>query len=129
MNIKVSDFYRRHQGSLFVEKTISKKPAKAIEKVETIVKNQADYNMSMKQDYSKNIVEMKLLGKSYGANEGYFVYQSRNLPVTSAVKTYTKTAQEMIEVQKEYNRIANQKFKPHKPTLLERIVEFFTVDL
>ena len=129
MNIKVNDFYRRHHGCLFVENTLSKKPAKAIEKVETIVKNQADYNMSMKQDYSKNIVEMKLLGKSYGANEGYFVYQSRKLPVTSAVKTYTKTAQEMIEVQKEYNRIVNQKFKPHKPTLLERIVEFFTVDL
>ena len=129
MNIKVSDFYRRHHGCLFVENTLSKKPAKAIEKVETIVKNQADYNMSLKQDYSRNIVEMKLLGMSYGTNDGYQVYQTRKLPVTSAVKTYTKMAQEMIDVQKDYDRILNQKFKPHKPNLLERIVEFFTMDL
>ena len=31
--LKVGDFYRRHQGHLFVENTLSKKLAKAIEKV------------------------------------------------------------------------------------------------
>ena len=85
--------------------------------------------MSLKQDYSRNTVEMKLLGMSYGTNDGYQVYQARKLPVTSAVKTYTKMAQEMIDVQKDYDRILNQKFKPHKPNLLERIVEFFTMGL
>ena len=126
--LKITDFYRMSPGCLFIENNLSKKPAKAIENVKTIVKNQNIYNMSLKQDYSKNIIEMKLLGMSYGAKEGYQVYQTRKFPITSAVKTYTKTAQEMIEIQNKSNRILNQKFKPHKPNLLEKIIEIFTMD-
>ena len=98
--LKITNFYGCIRGQLFVENNLSKKPAKAIENVEAIVNNQSKFNMSLKQDYSKNIVEMKLLGLSYGAREGYQVFQTRKLPLTSAVKTYTKTAKEMLETQR-----------------------------
>ena len=122
--LKVSNFYRKRQGSLFVENNLSKKPAKAVEKIESVIKKQSSYNMSLKQDYSKNVVEMKLLGMSYGAKEGYYVYQARKLPVTSSVKTYTKTAQEMIDVQNEYNVLCNQRFTKSKRTFFQRVKDF-----
>jgi len=117
--LKINDC-SRYKGNLFVKNHLSGKPAKAVEKVERIVQ-ESSYNMSLKQDYSKNVVEMNLLSSFLRDNGEPYILQSRKLPVTSAIKTYTKNAQEMIEVQNEYFRLANQRFKHPKPTLFQRI--------
>ena len=120
--LKVSN-YRRYIGSLFVKNTLTQKPSKAIEPVKKIIQN-SGYNMSLKQDYSKNVVEMNLLSSFLQDNGEYYILQSRNLPVVSAIKTYTKTAQEMIESQDEYFKLCNQRFSHSKPTIWERLTDY-----
>lgn len=91
------------KGDLFIKNKLSSKPAKAVKTVENIVKSQNRFNFSMKQNYSKNVVEMNLLGRSYGVHpenpekSGYQIFLQREVPVTAAISTYAKTANEMIE--------------------------------
>ncbi len=91
---------------LFVKNKLSEKPAKAVKEIEKMVKNQNNYHVSMSQDYSNNVVKLNLLSKGIlvnpGANKcyegGHFIYQSSQLPVTSAVKRYKQVVQNLLKV-------------------------------
>lgn len=120
--LKVSN-YSRYRGNLFVKNNLTQKPSKAIEPVKKIIQN-SGYNMSLKQDYSKNVVEMNLLSSFLQDNGEYYILQSRKLPVVSAIKAYTKNAQGMIESQDEYFKLCNQRFSHPKPTIWERLKDY-----
>ena len=92
-------------SEVFVRNKLSKKPQEAVEPLRKIIDNQLDYHLSMKQDYSKNTVILNLLSRCYVCNtqglknfeNGHQIYQSSELPVTSALNTYKKTVQQMLE--------------------------------
>lgn len=113
-------------GELFIKNKLSKKPAQAMEKLEKVIKSQNKYNMSVTQDYSKNAVELNLLGKSYGHEgdtQGYQVFQTKYVPATSAAKAYEKTAKEMIETEDIANSYALSE-PDYKPSFLEKVLNF-----
>lgn len=127
MIIDLPHLSRVTSGELFIKNKLSKKPAQAMEKLEKVIKSQDKYNMSVTQDYSKNAIELNLLGRSYGYNEGtlgYQVYQTRYVPTTSAAKAYEKTAREMIETENIAFSYALSKPKK-KPSLFERLLDYF----
>lgn len=114
---------RVRPGELFIKNKLSPKPAQAIQRLEKIIKSQDKYNMSVTQDYSKNAIQLDLLGRSYGYNEGYQVYQTKYVPVTSAAKTYEKTAKEMLETEEMAFSYALSKHD-YQPTFFEKILNF-----
>lgn len=94
------------RGLLFIHNKLSQKPQKAVKSIENIMQNQWKYNMSIRQDYSKNIVEMNLLDAIFGVymaskKRGYQILQTKEIPVTAAVSTYTKAAKEMLDAEQE----------------------------
>lgn len=101
---------------LFVQNKLSTKPQQAVNRLRNFVEKQEIYNMSMRQDYSKNLVELNLIGRSLDETGKFFVYQTRYLPVNTATKAYTKTAKEMIQAEKEA-------YTPAKKSLLTRLME------
>ena len=83
-------------GRLYRENVLSEKATSAANNLVKFIQNQSRYNMSLKQDYSRNIIQMKLLTTAYEANKGYQVLQIKELPTTSSIKSYTKTAKEIF---------------------------------
>ena len=128
---KVANALRKvSKGELFVKNKLSEKPAKAADGVRKFINNQTWFNISMKQNYSKNVVELDLLGRSYGVcpghpeKNGYQVLHRKEIPVTAAVSTYTKAAKEMAEGQFSKNNAANSS---NKEGLLDKIKNCFGI--
>ena len=87
---------------VIVRNKLTSRAQKGVNRLKTFVKNSEGYNIGVKQDYSKNRVELQLLSRSYFPQEsGYQVYQTRYIPTTSAAKTYTKTVKEMMQAERE----------------------------
>ena len=87
---------------VIVKNKLTSQPQKGVSKLKTFVKSNDAYNIGVRQDYSKNRVELQLLSRTYMPQEGGFAaVQTRYIPVTSAAKAYTKTAKEMIQAERE----------------------------
>ena len=87
---------------VIVKNKLTSQPQKGVSKLKTFVKSNDAYNIGVRQDYSKNRVELQLLSRTYMPQEGGFAaVQTRYIPATSAAKAYTKTAKEMIQAERE----------------------------
>lgn len=101
---------------LFVQNKLSSRPQRAVNRLKNFIEKQEIYNMSMRQDYSRHLVELNLLGRSLDETGKFLVFQTRYLPVDTASKAYTKTAKEMIRAEKEA-------YTPAKKSFLTRLME------
>ena len=95
---------------LRVENKLSKKPRKAAEELKKIVEAPNSefnhYDLSVEQDYSRNVVKLDLLGQCLiGHSDGsippntkhsQYIYQSCELPVTAAVERYKQAAKQLL---------------------------------
>ena len=93
-------------AKVIIRNKLTQKPQQGANRLEKFIKSQELYDVSVRQDYSKQKVELQLLTRSYKQTyEPQEPVQTRYVPITSASKAYTKTAKEMIQAQKEsYNK-------------------------
>ena len=105
---------------LIVRNNLTYQPKTVVNRFSEFVEKQEAYNVSMRQDYSKNKIELQLLGRNYtpGTSE-YPALQTRYIPVTSALKTYKKTAKEMMKAEREIATTLEVRKSP-----LTRVMEF-----
>lgn len=116
-----------YKGELYVKNKLSEKPASAVEGVKNFINSQHAFNISMRQNYSKNVVELDLLGRSYGVcpgnpeKNGYQVLHRKEIPVTAAVSTYTKAARDMAD--NELQKCRNVSVQ-RKESIVDKVLSF-----
>ena len=98
-------------SEFIVRNKLSKKPAQAAQKLKKLVECQnsicKDYDLDMKQDYSRGVVRLNLLEQCYTYNRdghlpnhtlgGQYICQSYEVPVTASAKRYTQAVQQMLQ--------------------------------
>ena len=91
---------RRIPPRVYIYNRLSRKPQQAVERLRTAVENQDLYNVGMSQDYSKNVVVLKLYGRGIVDSESR-TRQTREIPITSSAKRYTKAFRQMVNEETE----------------------------
>ena len=81
------------EAKVIIQNKLTRKPQEGANRLKKFIKSQELYDVSVRQDYSKQNVELQLLTRSYNQTyEPQTPVQTRYIPTTSASKAYTKTA-------------------------------------
>ncbi len=117
LKVQELPFKQIKQSMLVIKNKLSSKPQKAMNKLEKLISTQDDFAMQVKQDYSKGSITLTLYNPvvyvSSKGIQGYPVYNIKNIPVTSAEKTYLKTAKQMLDETNAAVKLSGKDFINH----------------
>ena len=111
---KILDIQGFNQNKLIIQNKLTSKPQKVINKLEKLISSQDNFAMQVQQDYSKGNVILSLYNPVvYVSSHGHPVYNVKNIPATSAEKTYLKTAKQMLNETNDAIKLSGKDFANH----------------